>query len=155
GKPDELSLQPWGKIKGRARIGHQPAAYQTIAWYPRGARPAGPRGVYGFYQSETRTDAQGNFAFDRVIPGAGGVSRVVITEFGDGSSQHMGCWQEPVDVAPGQTVLVRIGARGRPVVGRIALRAAPGVHVDWRQNRPATLEKAHGVGAAPHPRPFD
>ena len=58
-------------------------------------------------------------------------------------SQHMGCWQEPVDVAPGQTVLVHIGARGRPVVGRVVLQAAPGVRpVDWRQNRPATIEKA-------------
>ena len=110
--------------------------------------------MYGFYQRETRTDAQGHFSFDRVIPGAGEVSRVVLTEFGDGSGQHMGCWQEPVDVAPGQTLLVHIGARGRPVVGRIALRAAAGVHVDWRQNRPATLEKARGSDPVPDPNPF-
>jgi hypothetical protein len=155
GKPGALPLQPWGKIKGRARIGRQPAVYQIIAFDRRGVRPAGPRGVNGFYQRETRTDAQGNFLFDRVIPGAGEVSRVVVTEFGDGGSQHMGCWQEPVDVAPGQTVLVHIGARGRPVVGRIALQAAPGVHVDWRQNRPATLEKARGFDPVPDTRPFD
>jgi hypothetical protein len=38
-------------------------------------------------------------------------------------------------------VQVRIGGKGRPVIGRIALKAAPGAHVDWRQNRPATIEK--------------
>ena len=81
-----------------------------------------------------------------MIPGAGEVARVVVTELGNGMPQHMGCWQEPVDVAPGQTVLVHIGGRGRPVVGRVVLQAAPGVRpVDWRQNRPATIEKAAGL----------
>ena len=83
--------------------------------------------MHAFYSIETRTDAQGRFVFDRVIPGASEVSRVVVTEFGNGMQQHMGCWQEPVDVAPGQTVLVRIGGKGRPVVGRVVLQAAPGV----------------------------
>ena len=42
----------------------------------------------------------------------------------------------------GQTVDVVIGGKGRPVIGRIALKAPPGVHVNWRRNRPATVEKA-------------
>ncbi len=154
GKPGTLALRPWGKIKGRARIGHQPAAYQVVAFEHRGVHPGGLRGMFGFYQHETRTDVQGHFSFDRVIPGAGEVSRMVLTEFADGGRQHMGCWQEPVDVAPGQTVLVHIGARGRPVVGRIALQAAPGAHVNWRQNRPATLEKARSTDPVPDPNPF-
>jgi RNA polymerase sigma factor (sigma-70 family) len=142
-KSPRLTLAAWGKIKGRARIGRQPAANQLINFQRRDVRPAGPDGVNALYGIETRTDLQGNFAFDRVIPGAGEVSRVVVTEYGNGMQQHMGCWQEPVDIAPGQTVLVQIGARGRPVVGRVVLQPAPGVRpVDWRQNRPATIEKA-------------
>ena len=154
GEPATLALQAWGKIKGRARIGHRPAAHQPVAFGRRGVTPGGPRGVYGFYQREARTDAQGNFSFDRVIPGAGEVSRVVVTELGDGGSQHMGCWQEPIDVAPGQTLLVHLGGRGRPVVGRIVLRAAAGAHVDWRQNRPATLEKDRSSDSVPDPNPL-
>jgi beta-lactamase regulating signal transducer with metallopeptidase domain len=137
-----ISLQAWGKVKGEARIGRQPAAHQIITFAGRNIQPAQPGGVNVFHQIETRTDAQGRFVFDRVTPCAGEVSRVIVTEFGNGSSQHMGCWQEPVDVAPGQTVEVRIGGKGRPVTGRIALKAPPGIHVDWRQNRPATIEKA-------------
>jgi hypothetical protein len=95
GRPDALALKPWGKIKGRARIGHQPAAHETISWDRRGVHFAGPRGVHGFYQRETRTDAQGQFSFDRVIAGEGEVSRVVVTEFGNGGSQHMPCCVEP------------------------------------------------------------
>ena len=70
------------------------------------------------------------------------VSRVVVTKLGNGMQQHMPCWPEPVDVAPGQTVVVQVGARGRPVAGRVVLPAAPGVRpVDWRQNRPVAIEK--------------
>jgi hypothetical protein len=149
-KSGTLTLKPWGRIKGRARIGRQPAANQVISLNARRSyQPLGPGGVNAFYQVETRTDAQGQFAFDRVIPGAGEVARVIVTDYGNGMQQHMGCWQEPVDVAPGQTVLVHIGARGRPVVGRIALKAAPGVHADWRQNRPATLEKPRVLNPLP------
>ena len=140
-KSGTLALQAWGKVKGLAFIGRQRAANQTINIGRRGYQPD-LHGVNAFYGLNTRTDAQGRFLFDRVIPGASEVARVVVTDFGNGSQQHMGCWQEPVDVAPGQTVLVHIGVRGRPVVGRVVLPAAPGGHVDWRQNRPATIEKA-------------
>ncbi|SIN77483.1 hypothetical protein SAMN05444166_0771 [Singulisphaera sp. GP187] len=52
---------------------------------------------------------------------------------------------------------VRIGGKGHPVVGRVVLKAAPGAHVDWRQNQPATMERTQGfnplqkhVGQDPH-----
>ncbi len=142
-KSDTLVLEAWGKIKGEARIGRLPAANQTISFARRQSptNQPGAAAVYAFDSIETRTDAQGRFVFDRVIPGASEVSRVVVTDFGNGSQQHMGCWQEPVDVAPGQTVAVKIGGKGRAVVGRIKLQTAPGVRFDWRQNRPATIEK--------------
>jgi len=136
-----LAMHAWGKIKGQALVGRKPAADQIITVSRRHYQPS-VDGVNAFYGINTRTDAQGRFSFDRVIPGESEVSRVVVTEFGNGSSQHMGCWQEPVDVAPGATVEVKIGGKGRPVIGRVALEAPPGVHVDWRQNRPATIEKA-------------
>jgi hypothetical protein len=159
-KSATLALEAWGKIKGEARIGRQPAANQVITVLRRNYQPGPPGSVHTFYSIETRTDAQGRFVFERVIPGASEVARVVVTDFGNGSQQHMGCWQEPVDVAPGQTVEVRIGGKGRPVVGRIALQAPPGVHVDWRQNQPATIEKARGFNPfrnlfGPDPRQND
>jgi protocatechuate 3,4-dioxygenase beta subunit len=140
-KSETLTLEAWGKIKGEARIGREPAANQPISVSRRNERPTPPGEVHAFYNLETRTDAQGRFVFERVIPGATEVARVVVTEFGNGMQQHMGCWQEPLDVAPGQTVEIRIGGKGRQVVGRIALKAPPRVHVDWRQNRPVTIAK--------------
>jgi beta-lactamase regulating signal transducer with metallopeptidase domain len=142
GKSGTLALKAWGKITGVAKIGRQPAANQTISVARRDDRP---RSVHEFYSISARTDAQGRFAFDRVIPCTSEVSRVVVTEFGNGFAQHMGCWQEPVDIEPGQVALVRIGGKGRPVIGRVALKAAPAVHVDWRQNRPARIAKPQVV----------
>ena len=81
-------------------------------------------GVHAFYSIESRTDAQGRFVFDRVMPGPGEVSRVLVTDFGNASQQHMGCWQEPVTVVAGQTAEVKIGGKGRAVVGRVALESS-------------------------------
>jgi len=149
-KSGTLALQAWGKVKGQAFIGRQPAVNQPISIDRREQRHE-RNGVNAFYGHNTRTDAQGRFVFDRVIPGASEVARVVVTDFGDGSSQHMGCWEEPVDVEPGATVEVTIGGKGRPVVGRVVLQAAPGVHVDWRTNRPATIEKPRVLNPPPNP----
>ncbi len=154
GKSGILTLEAWGKVKGQAFMGRQPAANQPISISPRDYRPV-ENGVNAFHGTHTRTDAQGRFVFDRVIPGPSEVARVVVTDFGNGRSQHMGCWQEPVDVEPGETVEVRIGGKGRPVIGRFVLKAAPGVPVDWRRNRPATVMKRRGFNLLPAPREND
>ena len=65
GKSGILALRAWGKIKGVAKIGRQPVANQTISVARRDYRP---RAVHEFYHISTRTDGQGRFAFDRVIP---------------------------------------------------------------------------------------
>jgi beta-lactamase regulating signal transducer with metallopeptidase domain len=154
GKPGNLTLEAWGKVKGQAFIGRNPAANQPVSIGPRDYRPV-QNGVNAFYESYTRTDAHGRFVFDRAIPGPSQVARVVVTEFGNGSTQQMGCWQQPVDVQPGETVEVKIGGKGRPVVGQVLLKAAPGVNVDWRRNRPATIERARGFNLLPGARQND
>lgn len=140
-KSNTLDMKTWGKVSGQALIGQRPAANELVEFRLRDITSINTA-VHAFHYIKKRTDAQGRFSFDRVIPGAGQVARVVVTDLGNGSQQHMGCWQEPVDVAPGQAVEVLIGGKGRPVIGRVALKALPGIHVDWRQNRPATIEKS-------------
>ena len=41
---------------------------------------------------------------------------------------------------PGQTTQVRLGGKGRPVIGRVVLDGTPPEPVDWRTNDPAVLE---------------
>ena len=140
-KSNTLSMIRWGKIRGEARIGRKLAAGQLINFYHRNHNFQ-PGGLDSFYLIQTRTDERGRFVFERVIPGPSEVARVVVTNVGNGTSLHMGCWQEPVDVAPGDIVLARIGGTGRPVIGRIKLPESKAPLVDWRRNPPATLSKS-------------
>ena len=79
----KLVLQPWGRIEGGVRIGARMGADQEVTFYP--IRPERGGGLYVFdYGYTARTDERGRFAFDRVIPGPGTVSRVVVTDFADG-----------------------------------------------------------------------
>jgi hypothetical protein len=139
-----LTLKPWGKIEGRARIGRRPAANQSIRLALRSFHAGRPGVLSAFHQIETKADDQGQFAFDRVIPGTCEVARLMVTETGDGT-RGLVCWTDLIDVAPGQTVQVRIGGQGRPVIGRVVLKAAPGVRVDWRRNAPATLARPQEI----------
>ena len=63
------------------------------------------------YQYDTKTDDHGRFAFDRVIPGPGLVTRAIVTNFGR-FSQHLVCGGQAVDIQPGVTAKVRIGGKG-------------------------------------------
>jgi len=137
-KTGQVALRPWGRIEGRVKIGRKPWAGQPVSFQP--TRPDRSGGIYVFdYGYNTRTDEQGRFAFDRAVPGPGIVSRVVVTEFAGGSSQHMPCWSEAVEVKAGEPVSVTIGGKGRAVVGRVVLDGTPDAPVDWRQNEPATI----------------
>ncbi len=75
-KSGKLVLQPWGKIEGEVRIGGQPAPNQEVMFGP-GLFQRGERSVRLHLRLHHRTDERGRFAFDRVIPGPGTVSRVV------------------------------------------------------------------------------
>ena len=139
---------PLGQDPRRGTDRPKAAAGQLISFVRRD-RNSQPGDFDSFYHIQTRTDERGRFVFERVIPGPSEVARVVITETGNGQSLHMGCWQEPVDVAPGDIVLARIGGKGRAVVGRIKLPDRKATLFDWRLNRPATLSKLRSGDPVP------
>jgi beta-lactamase regulating signal transducer with metallopeptidase domain/thiol-disulfide isomerase/thioredoxin len=153
-KSGKLVLQPWGRIEGGARIGPRFGSNEEVSFNP--TRPDRGGGSYVFtYGYSARTDDRGRFTFERVIPGPGTVSRVIRTEFPGGSTMHMPCWLEPVEVKPGQASQVTIGGKGRPVVGRVVLDGVPEAPVDWTQNIPATITARHeGRGARDFVRRF-
>jgi beta-lactamase regulating signal transducer with metallopeptidase domain/peroxiredoxin/5-hydroxyisourate hydrolase-like protein (transthyretin family) len=135
----KLTLRPWGRLVGKVMVGTKPGANQRVSFEPK--RPE--RGDTSFllgYGYETQTDGEGRFVFDRIVPGPGTVSRVIVTEFVGGSQQHMPCWQEPYDVKPGGTAEVTVGGKGRAVVGRVVVNGTPDSPLDWRQNSPAEIK---------------
>jgi thiol-disulfide isomerase/thioredoxin len=63
-----------------------------------------------------------------------------MTTLPSGRNNTTSCWQEAGDVQPGGTVKVILGAKGRPVLGRVVLEGTPDDPVDWRRNEPVTLQ---------------
>jgi hypothetical protein len=88
--------------------------------------------TYGY---TTLTDQRGQFTFDRVVPGPGTVWRIVNKTAAPLGFAVSG-WQERVEVKPTQTARVRIGGKGRPVIGRVVVDGAPEPPVDWTKNEP-------------------
>ncbi len=130
-KSGKLVLKPWGKIEGVVWIGARPGTDEEIVYVGdislRGGRHYGLD--YGY---RTRTDARGRFAFDRVVPGRGTVVRSLNQNTAWG-------WHEPVEVESGRTTRVRVGGRGRAVIGRLILDGEPGTPIDWTQNPPVVI----------------
>jgi beta-lactamase regulating signal transducer with metallopeptidase domain len=133
-KTRKLVLQPWGRIEGEVKIGRKPAAYQSILYFPESPSNRGDASGMQWYDYQFATDSQGRFAIDRVIPGRGQLARVLMNLRGE--------WygQVPVEVKPGQTTKVRLGGKGRTVIGRVVLDGTPREPVDWRSNDAAVLE---------------
>ncbi len=148
--PDELArsgvltLVPWGHIEGGVRIGARTGAGQEVTFLPIRPRREGGPSVFS-YGYVTRTDDRGRFAFDRVIAGPGTVSRVVVTELGGGGEQHTPGWPERIDVPPGGTAEVKIGGKGRPVVGQVGFDGTP--------EFPVQLDAPRARGAGRRARP--
>jgi beta-lactamase regulating signal transducer with metallopeptidase domain/thiol-disulfide isomerase/thioredoxin/protocatechuate 3,4-dioxygenase beta subunit len=132
----KLVLKPWGKIEGMVWIGDRSGADQEIV-YNNDISPRGGR-YYGLdYGYRTRTDARGRFAFDRVLPGRGKAVRVLNDNTAWG-------WQEPVAVEPGRTTRVRVGGRGRVVIGRLVFDHEPATPIDWTRNPPVMIHGPPG-----------
>jgi RNA polymerase sigma factor (sigma-70 family) len=139
----KLVLQPWGQIEGGVRIGPRQGVDQPVMFVPLG--PEGRPGSVVAWRYETRTDERGRFHFDRVLPGRGLISRVVVTKFAGGSSRRTPCWQELIVVKQSQTARVTVGGKGRPVVGRIVVDGIPESPVDWTHNEPVTVTARPGL----------
>ncbi|MCX5659418.1 MAG: redoxin domain-containing protein [Planctomycetota bacterium] len=120
-KSQVVQLKPWGSIHGQLRSGTHPVPNEQIAIHEYISEDPfrdfnAPR-VYAY--NNLKTDAEGKFQAERVVPGEVTVNRVVVVN----DRMHMFTNVTRVKVEPGKTVDVVIGGTGRPVTGRIELPA--------------------------------
>jgi protocatechuate 3,4-dioxygenase beta subunit/thiol-disulfide isomerase/thioredoxin len=109
-----VTLSPWATISGQLLIGDEPRAGEQVSvWQQRMYDLQKPR---PYHDLKATTDELGNFAIDRVPPGKGGVGRYIqLSENSWGMTSN-----QTFDAAPGETIVVKIGGIGRPVVGQLA-----------------------------------
>lgn len=140
GEFGRIVLQPWGQIRGRALSGDQPDVGRQVHFSPKRRDGKNYHNYLWDFGYKIKTDEQGRFNFERVMPGPGILSRVVITEFLS-SQQHTIGWQTPVEVRPHETAEAVIGGTGRPIVGKVVLDRKPEVDIDWTTNEPASITR--------------
>lgn len=125
-----ISLEPWARVEGTLRVHGQPAASESI----RLDRADSPlmKAPKIFYQYETKTDQDGKFSFERVVPGSGRVARVAVSQLGGGMSRSTPTIASGVTFKPGETAHVELGRLGRQVVGKLVMPADAKPGNDWR-----------------------
>ncbi len=148
-KSSEIRLKLWGRIEGQVFLGDKPDANRTLNFH---AKLEDQRTFVLSSSYWAKTDAQGRFELEHVIPGPGSISRVVTTEYFNGPVPSSGQrrlasgtisrgWQHPIDVKSTETSSVTIGGTGRLVVGRIELDRKPDVTIDWTTTGPVTIQR--------------
>ncbi|HET6328544.1 MAG TPA: hypothetical protein VFG04_27925 [Planctomycetaceae bacterium] len=120
--PETIRLTPWGRVEGTFRVARKPQGNVVIVG--NGERIHGPgHGRFVTYVDFCRTDAQGRFVFERVIPGQAQFGPNLVS-FPDGISHPPSSRSlTTVEVIAGKTARIDFGNSGRPVIGQ--LRLAP------------------------------
>ncbi len=112
-----LQLQPWGRIEGTFASGSRAsgrALCVDAGWF-------GPSMIrFDSRAFQARTDAQGRFAFPQVPPGRWKLVRLLEHKEGAQTSWAHLPIQE-IEVQPGQTTRLLLGAGARPVVAQVRL----------------------------------
>ncbi len=113
--PCKLVLVPWARVEGQVRIGGKPAADREVEVTTDGPREDALPHV--MHECTARTDDQGGFVFQRVLPGEGRIG------YRPGPPVHHIPLSHLSEIAlpAGKTKRVTLGGRGRPVIGRIVL----------------------------------
>ena len=105
-----------GRVEGRLMFGDRPASRVKVMMHGPDAR-AEDGGGNTHVTRETRTDAEGRFAFEAIPAGKAKVGQVFETD--DGGWHNFEAASLPVEVRPGVTTAVTMGGLGRPVVGTV------------------------------------
>jgi RNA polymerase sigma factor (sigma-70 family) len=128
----QITLQPWAKIEGVAKIGSKLAAGAIIN-LSRFQDWQNPYTRLFTHDQTTTADAQGHYSFDRVAAGDTWICRRIA-----GPHAYVAAI-EYVEAESGKTMTVALGGRGRPVVGRVAIPANSPEKIDWQFKRTSSF----------------
>jgi beta-lactamase regulating signal transducer with metallopeptidase domain/protocatechuate 3,4-dioxygenase beta subunit/peroxiredoxin len=142
-----ITVRPWGRVEGFARIGNKPAAGAALRYF--NDRMGNPDVPHVYEAGGAKADERGHFVLERVAPGD---VRVAFA-FGEVGSE-IRAWSNGTlaEVKPGETAQVKLGGRGRPVVARIATPAGFDPDADYTVH--SELEIESDRPRIPYPKDF-
>ena len=141
-QPD-LTLQPWGRVEGTLRGASKPRANELLQLrLSDKTAPSQADPPYISWSSQTTTDQDGHFVFERVRAGKADVVHLANTR----SRFPRLLPGASIAVKPGETATLTITTQGRPVVGKLVARQG----IPWPPNR----TNAYGFLLATSPAPM-
>ncbi len=142
-KAPDLALKPWGRIEGTLKVGARTGADQQMRYSPKSEQINNQMRLSHDY--EVKTDAEGKFVIERVVPGEGYISPMFTVSHVN-SWTHTPLCSESIVVRPNETTTVEIGGKGRPVIGKAVARKPDGSQYTWEDNELARAYTKKGSG---------
>lgn len=123
-----IVLEPWGHVEGVLRIGGRALVGQSVGLeYCTDYQPNMPR--VGTHYNNAYADANGSFAWDRLVPGKVRICYMFRLE----GVMVTRTRQEIIEILPGETANVTIGGTGRAVTGKFV--AIPYEPIAWHKGQ--------------------
>jgi beta-lactamase regulating signal transducer with metallopeptidase domain/uncharacterized GH25 family protein len=117
--PTTIALEAWAKVEGTFRIGKNPLPNVPITINTVGPHSYGNGlpNIFTTYYATTGTD--GNFAFERVVPGDARIGRRIMLTVDNGAAVVTSSTMLVANFPAGKTSRIDLGGTGRPIVGRL------------------------------------
>lgn len=156
-QPLQISLQPWARISGvlRNRQSVLSSEIVTLELTPSTREPAALiRGLGARTTLQTRTDVNGRFQFEQVLPDC----EVTVSHLKEVLMERgpfLGYFNSTLlSMKAGEMRILTLGGTGRTIIGRFRMKDAAWA-VDWGKSfaQLAPLQDATANGAAHHPPP--
>ena len=113
------------------KVGQRAGADQQMRYSPKVSEINNQMRLSHDY--EVKTDAEGKFVIERVVPGEGFISPMFTVSHVN-SWTHSPLCSETIVVRPSETTTVAMGGMGRPVIGKAIARKPDGSLYTWEDN---------------------
>ncbi len=125
-----IFLQSWARVEGTLQMQGEPAANESITLNrAEGHFEMMPK---IFYQYQTKTDQDGKFSFERVVPSEVYVARIAVSEVGGGMTSLIPTIvSDTIQLQPGETAQVELGRAGLQIAGKLVIPAEADKNVHW------------------------
>ncbi len=111
---ETIQLSPWGRVQGTFAVAGRPVPGITMTLSTNAIHSYGRDVPNIFAHYETVSGKEGRFAFGRVFPGRGSISRQILMMVSDGAKEVTSAAVKPIDVIEDETSEIDFGAKVAP-----------------------------------------
>jgi protocatechuate 3,4-dioxygenase beta subunit/uncharacterized GH25 family protein len=154
--PETITLIAWAKVEGTFHVGQKIGADVPVELRVSGLDSFGERGQPSIFSDYTiKTDKDGKFTFERVVPGTARIGREITLMVNEGATEVTSRCLVPIEVEAGKTAHIDLGGTGLPVVAKLEPPKGLEGKVNWRMATVNVQIFVPPLRLAPPPFPAD